>query len=148
LPTDCDCTGAYSVFRAPCARPQEVAQRNIKNVIATLSEVAKDPETLALLVQLLRELLADEATRRALSELLIQTFQDDELSQETGRFLLGALDGSDARKMLDEQTARLVSATVLDAQVQDDASVSVRKVLARALLPRSLLSDPSKAQAG
>ena len=120
-----------------------------------LRQVAKDPQTLALLVELLRELIADEQTRShllelvvclldapalrtALIELLQQTFRDEALSRETGRFLLAGLDTSEARAMLDTQTARLVSATVLDKKVQENTGEGVASALKHALMPRWL----------
>lgn len=132
---------------------KEVLDRNTRNVIATLEGVTKDPETLSLLLGLLGDLLAlpstrsmlvqatldlleNEATRASLVELLVATFKDERLAAQTGAFLLASLDGPEARRMLDEQTARLVSAAVLDAQVQADAGEGVRATLRHALLPR------------
>lgn len=135
---------------------RQVLDANIRNVIATLDGVAKDPDTVAVLVELLRDLVAQQSTkelllalvvelleaadtRRSLIGLLIKTFEDEQLTRETGRFLLEALDGADAREMLDEQTARLVSAACLDEQVQRDAGEGVRSAVKNALLPRALL---------
>jgi hypothetical protein len=131
---------------------KEVLEANIRNVITTLDGVAKDPETLSLLVQLLQELLDDPTTRKnllalvidlieapflrqALIALLVQCFKDDELLQVTGVFALEALDTPDARRMLDTQVQRLVSATVLDEQVQADTAVGVDAALRSALIP-------------
>ena len=121
--------------------------------MTTLDGVAKDPETLALLVELLQELLNDPTTRnnllalvidllespflqKALLTLLRECFRDEELLHVTGIFALEALDTEDARRMLDRQLARLVSATVLDEQVQTDAGVGIDAALKNALLPR------------
>ena len=67
--------------------------------------------------------------------LLVQCFKDDELLQVTGVFALEALDTPDARRMLDTQVQRLVSATVLDEQVQADTAVGVDAALRSALIP-------------
>ena len=131
---------------------KEVLERNIRNVISTLDGVAKDPQTLELLVELLQQLLEEERTRAnlltlvlnlleteslrgALLGLLLQLFDDTDLKHTTGVFALDALYTPDARRMLDTQLARLVSATVCDPQVQADTGIGVRRSLAHALVP-------------
>ncbi len=131
---------------------REVLERNVRNVISTLDGVAKDPETLALLVVLLQQLLEDETTRSnlnglvlgllqapsiqsALLKLLVQLFEDPRLQHTAGVFALDALNTPEARKMLDAQLARLVSATVLDAQVQADTGRGIRTSIGQALFP-------------
>merc|ERR1712124_13081 len=60
---------------------KEVLEANIRNVITTLDGVAKDPETLALLVQLLQELLDDPTTRKNLLALVIDLIEAPFLRQ-------------------------------------------------------------------
>ena len=132
---------------------KEVLERNVKNVITTLDGVAKDPQTLALLVVLLQQLLEDESTRanlvalvsnllqtpsiqQDLVALLFELFADEELKLAVGTWALEALDTEDARRMLDTQVARLTTATVLDDQVQRDAGTGVRRAIKNAILFR------------
>ena len=132
---------------------KEVLERNVKNVITTLDGVAKDPQTLALLVVLLQQLLEDASTRanlvalvsnllqtpsiqQDLVALLFELFADEELKLAVGTWALEALDTEDARRMLDTQVARLTTATVLDDQVQRDAGTGVRRAIKNAILFR------------
>ena len=84
------------------------------------------------LVDLLKQLLDAEPTRAALIELLIAVFRDEALVHKTGVFALEALDTADAQRMLDAQLSRLASEVCLDAKVQRDAGVGVRKALKQA----------------
>ena len=70
----------------------------------------------------------------SLVDLLCAAYQDAGLQHKTGVFALEALDTDDARDMLDVQVQRLVSAAVLDDQVQRDTGVGVRAAIKRAVL--------------
>ena len=83
----------------------------------------------------MKDLLEDESTRATVIALLIAVFKDEELARVTGKFALEASGAQDSRRMLDAQTARLVSAIVLDKQVQADAGVGIGTALKYALLP-------------
>ena len=113
---------------------QQVLKANVENLTVTLKAVAANGETVDALVALLLELLAAETTRKALVDLLCAAYQDAGLQHKTGVFALEALDTDDARKMLDVQVQRLVSAAVLDDQVQRDTGVGVRAAIKRAVL--------------
>lgn len=112
---------------------RQVLDRNEENLTSTLEAVARNEDTLRALVDLLKQLLDAKTTRSALIELLVEVFQDEQLLHKTGIFALEALDTTDARKMLDTQVARLVSAAVLDQQVQHDTAMGVRGALKRAV---------------
>ena len=113
---------------------QQVLKANVENLTVTLKAVAANGETVDALVALLLELLAAETTRKALVDLLCAAYQDAGLQHKTGVFALEALDTDDARDMLDVQVQRLVSAAVLDDQVQRDTGVGVRAAIKRAVL--------------
>ena len=113
---------------------QQVLKANVENLTVTLKAVAANSETVDALVALLLELLAAETTRKALVDLLCAAYQDAGLQHKTGVFALEALDTDDARDMLDVQVQRLVSAAVLDDQVQRDTGVGVRAAIRRAVL--------------
>lgn len=113
---------------------QQVLKANVENLTVTLKAVAANGETVDALVALLLELLAAETTRKALVDLLCAAYQDAGLQHKTGVFALEALDTDDARDMLDVQVQRLVSAAVLDDQVQRDTGVGVRHAIRRAVL--------------
>ena len=113
---------------------QQVLKANVENLTVTLKAVAANGETVDALVALLLELLAAETTRKALVDLLCAAYQDAGLQHKTGVFALEALDTDDARDMLDVQVQRLVSAAVLDDQVQRDTGHGIRSAIRRAVL--------------
>lgn len=97
---------------------KHVLSQNSRNLVETIEAVSKDPETLAALQGLLVTALKTESTRAALLQLLVSVFQDEELCNTTGVFLLESLNTSTTMAMLNKQTAALVTATVQDEQVQ------------------------------
>ena len=95
-----------------------------REVTAYYAKVLKDDAALAL------DVIADFLQN--------SLFDEDELGRERSVVLqeIGqALDTPDARRMLDTQVQRLVSATVLDEQVQADTAVGVDAALRSALIP-------------
>ena len=130
--------GRHAFYRGLANESAEIGalvlEKNVQNLTHTLEAVATNQETLDALLELLKQLLEAEPTRKALIELLIKAFEDEALKHQTGVFALDALDTPDARRMLDTQVSRLVSAAVLDDDVQRDTAVGVKGALKRVVI--------------
>ena len=94
-----------------------------------------DPGTQRALIDLLQWLFADPTTQRNLLQLLQVVFSDPALQKTVGEFLVQSLDGPVAKQMLQDQAMDLVSVTVLDKKVQEDAGIGIYEATMNALLP-------------
>ena len=114
---------------------KEVMEENSRNLVDTVKKVTKDPETLAAVLQLLVELLEADVTKRALINLLLETFKDEQLCRVTGTFLLDSLNTETTREQLNQQTAALLLDTVRNKEVRVEAGAAVRSALGWAVVP-------------